>query len=253
MTKRSSTRFLFRAIFVGAVISMVACGPVAADLIKDGDFEKPENGVELRRDGKGQDWYETRNDTKEGRKLLKLSKKDIGGNATQKAMIKGHKELNTYMSQRFSREQKEELAVRYDIFVKRIYRDDNRSAFCLIGNSTDGKRGPCSTGKERFVFLGFENADTKGKINLFAREAGNKWAEKTIVAENLDLKKWYTIDLNIDIEEKSYTASVVGVTDAVTLKAFETKGHSPKKLTHLSFASWNDGAGTFYIDNVVAR
>ena len=38
------------------------------------------------RDSKGQDWYESRRDGKEGRALLKLSTKDIGGNATRKAV-----------------------------------------------------------------------------------------------------------------------------------------------------------------------
>jgi len=39
----------------------------------------------------------------------------------------------------------------------------------------------------------------------------------------------------------------------VELDAFSPSGKAPKRLTHISFASWNDGAGTFYIDNVIAR
>ena len=31
------------------------------------------------------------------------------------------------------------------------------------------------------------------------------------------------------------------------------EGKTPEQITHLSFASWNDGPGTFYVDNVTAR
>lgn len=238
-----------------ALAALFAAAAMAGDnLIVNGDFELIEKGKDLRADNKGQDWLESRKDTDEGRKLLKLSTKSIGGNATKKAMIKGHPELNTYLTQRFAEEQKKDFTVRFDIYVKKIWEDDNRSAFTLIGTSSDGKRGPNSTGKERFVYLGFENAGTPGKMNLFAREGGNSWDEKTTVAANLDLKKWYTIEANIFVKDKEYQVSVDGVTaEPVALEAFKSRGKTPSKLTHLSFASWDDGAGTFYVDNVSAH
>ena len=37
----------------------------------------------------------------------------------------------------------------------------------------------------------------------------------------------------------------------IDFSSFEGAGKgAPSKLTHVSFASWNDGPGTFYIDNV---
>jgi hypothetical protein len=233
--------------------SVIAAGPVAAQLIVDGDFEGIKAGKYLRRDDKGQDWYESRHDTKEGRALLKLSTKKIGGNRTHKAMLKAHPELNTYLTQRLSKSQKGDLTVQFDIYVKEILPDDNRSAFFMVGNDKDGKKGPNSTGVERFVFMGFENAAEPGKINLFAREAKNKWDAKTIVAPGLDLRKWYTIVANIHVADQIYEVTVKGVVDKpVPLEAFRAGKRVPKRVTHVSFATWNDGAGTFYVDNVSA-
>ena len=64
------------------------------ELLVDGDFELMKSGRSLRADNEGQDWYESRKD-KAGRKLLKLSKKKIYGNATRKAMIKADPELRS--------------------------------------------------------------------------------------------------------------------------------------------------------------
>ena len=223
---------------------------LAAELVPGGDFEDIKKGDELRKDTKGQDWYESRKDTEEGRKLLKLSKKNIKGNKTKKAMIKGHPDLNTYLTYRLAEPQYMAVTATYDILVKEILPDDNRSAFMFLGRVKDKKGGPNSTGKERFVFLGFENAGEPGKLNLFAREGGNKWADRTLVAEGLDTNTWYTIRVEANIPEGYYAVTVDGVVDAFELESFYYKGKTPDKISHISFASWNDGAGTFYVDNV---
>ena len=225
----------------------------AADLVVNGDFEAITNGADLRRDSKGQDWYESRRDTDEGSALLKLSTKNVGGNKTKKAMIKAHPELNTYLSHRLSQPQTGSLTVQYDIYVREILRDDNRSAFFFLGAIKDKKGGPNSTGAERFVFLGFENDTEAGKMNLFAREGETLWNEKTIVTRGLELEKWYTIVVEADIWAAVYRVKVEGVTDWFELESFYYKGKTLNKVTHLSFASWNDGAGTFYVDNVSAQ
>jgi len=246
-------RMIERIATFTALLSIVACQPAAAiDLVTDGNFDLSKSSGQLRKDEKGQDWYESRKDGKEGRALLVLSKKPVAGNATQKAMIKGDLKFNTYLSQRFPADQTGDFTVEFDILVKEILPKDNRSAFILVGTSTDGKNGPNSTGAERFVFLAFENAATKGKINLFARERGKDWAQKTLVASNLDLGVWHHIALTVQTKKESYQVSVKGGAPRA-LEAFAPKGKTPKKLTHLSFASWNDGAGTFYVDNVVSR
>lgn len=245
------SRILKTAIFCALLGVFTAPGPAAAgDLVVDGSLEHQKNGADLRRDGKGSDWYESRKDTPEGSKMLVLSTKDVGGNATKKAMIKGSSEFNTYLSQRLTAPQDLALTVTFDIYIREILPQDNRSAFILLGGIKDKKGGPNSTGSERFVFLGFENAATPGLVNLFAREGQTTWAEKTLVAADLKLETWHTITLEVHVAEGFYTVAVAGQTEPFELESFYTKGKTPNKITHISFASWNDGAGTFYVDNV---
>lgn len=241
------------ATFV-ALLSIAACQATgAADLVMDGTFDGCRSSAQLRKDEKGQDWYESRRDGKEGRARLILSKKDVGGNATPKPMIKGDLKLNTYLSQRFPSPQSNDFSVEFDVLVREILAKNNRSAFFFVGTSTDGKNGPNSSGGERFVFLGFENAQETGKINLFARERTKDWDGKTIVARNLQLGAWHRITVAVQPKKERYQVAVKGAGVPVDLEAFTPKGKTPTKLTHLSFASWNDGAGTMYVDNVIAR
>jgi len=205
--------FLFTSLLV------IPAFALAGDLIEDGNFSAAKNGADLRKNTKGADWYESRKDTDAGRNLLKLSKKKIHGNKTPKAMLKADPELNTYLTQKLLAPQKVSMVVQYDILVKEILADDNRSAFFFLGAIKDKKGGPCSTGRERFVFLGFENAAEPGKVNLFAREEGTKWDEKTLVAENLDLNAWYTVSIDANIEEAYYTVTIEGIVDQFELLA----------------------------------
>lgn len=243
----------FQRTLLLVLLTIIAGSALATELVQDGKFDQCKNGDALRKDGKGLDWYESRKDTDEGRAQLKLSTKNIKGNKTKKAMIKAHPDLNTYLTYRLSEPQTTAVTAQYDICIKEILPDDNRSGFMFLGRIRDKKGGPNSTGSERFVFLGFENAAEPGKINLFAREGSNKWAEKTIIAENLDLMKWYTIKVEANIPEGWYGVTVDGVVDFFEVESFYSKGKTPNKISHISFASWNDGAGTFYVDNVSVR
>jgi hypothetical protein len=226
----------------------------AASLLVDGDFEKDQTGKQLRAKETPQGWYESRHDGAKGRKRLVLSMKPVAGNATKKALIRGSSKLNTYLSQAFSQPQTGRFTLQWDILVKSIRATPNRSVFQLIGDDSVKGKGPNATGTERFVFLGCENAATKGKMNLFAFAGGapDPLAKRIPVAANLDLGKWYTVRVNVDVPGKSYVVTFPGTGAApVVLRAFEGKGQpAPKKLTHISFASWNDGPGTFYVDNV---
>ena len=93
----------------------------------------------------------------------------------------------------------------------------------------------------------------EGKINLFARESDLRWKNRTIVARDLDLDTWYSFVLDVDVEEAVYRVKIDGVTDWFELESFYYKDETPAEITHMSFASWNDGAGTFYVDNVSAE
>jgi hypothetical protein len=223
-------------------------------LIVDGDFEANESGKQLRNRDEPPGWYESRGDTKEGRKLLMLSTKKIGGNATRKAMIKASPQFNTYLSQRLAAPQSGRFSLQYDLYVREILPPFNRSCFQLLGNDAVRKRGPNATGAERFVFLACENSQTPDRINLIAFEGGDDvaWDTPTPVVSGLEIKKWHTIRVDVDVAGQSYLVSVPGVTAApVRIKAFKPKGKATlDAITHVSFASWNDGPGTFYVDNV---
>jgi len=240
---------------VAALVLLVSALPALAqdELIKDGGFEKLKSSKGLRTDNEGQDWYESRKH-KAGRKLLMLSSKKRYGNRSQKAMIKADPELNTYLSQALAAPQTGKLRLQYDIAVKLIRPEYDRSGFFFAGTSNDKKRGPNSTGKERFVVLGFENAGAEGKMNLFAFEGSGGWDDKSVLAENLDLKTWYSVAVEMDIAAGTYTVQIDGGQVIGPLKAFKTKKDPVvDTITHVSFASWNDGAGTFYVDNVSAK
>jgi len=58
------------------------------------------------------------------------------------------------------------------------------------------------------VFIGFENAATKGKINLFAREGNSTWENRKLVAANMDLGKWYTIEVVVYPSAAAYEITV---------------------------------------------
>lgn len=247
-------RFCRGSIMFAVLFVLAVSVSGAASLIADGDFTLTGSSKVLRADNKGQDWYESRQDTKAGHRQLFLSKKAVGGDATPKAMLKANLTVNTYLTQKLATPQTGDFTVQYDILIKEIVEKDNRSAFFLVGTSSDKKGGPNSTGAERFVFLGFENAAIKGKVNLFAREGNAGWDKRKIVAGNLDLGKWYTITVAIHPASGSYDVTVQGVTaQPVKLNAFAATRKPLKRLTHLSFATWNDGAGTFYVDNVSAQ
>ncbi|MFH1144724.1 MAG: hypothetical protein V1774_09300 [Candidatus Eisenbacteria bacterium] len=241
----------------GRLLALFENGPAraAAALIADGDFEAVGDGDQLRGREQG-GWYESRNigGDKEARLQLKLSTKPIGSNATQKAMIKGDPRYNTYLSQLFSEPQRKRFSLQWDIYVREILAPFNRAAFQMIGSAHAKGRGPNGSGPERFVFLAFENAAQPGKINLFAIEGRNpdQWDERTVLVSGLDLDTWYTVRIDVDVPGKAYTVSVGGATQApISVAAFrQKKADPPEALTHISFASWDDGPGTFYVDNV---
>lgn len=223
-------------------------------LIADGDFEANATSTELRNRGEGPGWYESRRDAEEGRALLQLSQKPVAGNASRKAMIKASPTRNTYLTQQLVVPQTGTFSLQWDILVKEILPPFNRSAFQMIGNASVRGRGPNGAGKERFVFLGFENAAAPGRMNLFAYEGGetDQWDTKRLLISGLELGKWHTVRVTVDAPGQGYTVEVPGAgSGPVRVAAFRGKGAKPPKmLTHVSFASWNDGPGTFYVDNV---
>jgi hypothetical protein len=232
------------------VAAPAARAQAAAPMIVDGDFEKTMSGTGLRGLEKPRGWYESRGDGVKGPKLVQLTKKALAGNATKKVFIKASRKANAYLSQAFPGPQTGRFSLQWDILVRRILPKPGRSAYMLVGNDAVTGKGPNAAGSERFVFLAFENAAPKGKLNLVAMETAS--GKSRVVVPGLDAGTWYTVKIDIDVPGKSYALSVPGVTTApVTVKAFEAKEKTvPSSLTHISFATWNDGPGSFFIDNV---
>lgn len=257
-------RFAMGAIVAPVMLWVVGLGILAAPvairaatgLIVDGDFESDASGADLRKHETAQGWYESRNTggPKDARLMLKLNTADIGGNKSKKAMLTGDPQFNTYLTQSFPAPQAGTFALQWDIYVKELLPPFNRSAFQMLGSATAKGRGPNGSNPERFVFLGFENAGTPGRINLFAFEGKDpaQWDRRTPIATNLALEKWHTIRVDVDVAAKRYRVSVIGeTTQPVEVEAFRTKDSAPPKaITHVSFATWDDGPGTFYVDNV---
>jgi hypothetical protein len=235
---------------VARVAVPVARSQATAPMIVDGDFETTMSGTGLRGLEKPRGWYESRGDGVKGPKLVRLGKKAIAGNATKKAFFKASRKANAYLSEAFPGPQTGKFTVQWDILVGRILPKPNRSAYMLLGNDSVTGKGPNATGAERFVFLAFENAAAKGKLNLVAMESAS--GKSRVVVPGLDANKWYTVKVDVDVPGKSYAVSVPGAAAApITVKAFEAKEKTvPSSLTHISFATWNDGPGTFFIDNV---
>jgi len=109
----------------------------------------------------------------------------------------------------------------------------------------DGQKGPSSTDSERFVFLAFHKeggADT-GPADLVAM---SNFSSFTKIAD-VNLDQWYTIKVVVNVTAGKYDVyldgNYIAAVNAVTKLS---------NVTHISFAQWNDGAGTFYIDNVSA-
>ncbi len=258
MKCRTSGNTSWYRVFVSALLLtlfVLASAGAQGTLVVDGDFEQNETGKQLRSKEKPQGWYESRKDGKKARLLLKLSKKPVGGNETIKAMIKASPEYNTYLSQILSQPVEDNLSMQWDIYVKEIFPPYNRSAFQILGDASVKGRGPNATGRERFVFLGFEKIPgADNKMNLFAFVGGvdQEWDNKTILVENLEMKHWYTVKVELDVKAGVYNVIMPGIMETpIELTAFKTKKHPiPTKISHISFASWNDGPGTFYVDNV---
>ena len=167
---------------------------------------------------------------------------------------RGDAKANAYLTEALREPQKGPFSLQWDILVTSIATPPNRSCFQIIGNDSVKGKGANATGAERFVFLAFENAATAGKINLVAIEDGTAAgpAKSRIVVPDLVPHKWYTVHVDVNPAAGSYTVSLPGVTTTpVAVKGFFTKDKpAPKELTHVSFATWNDGPGVFYIDNV---
>jgi hypothetical protein len=233
---------------LGLVAAAAAQGVPA---LEDFDFNGSIDSADLRADIAGQDWYESRQDAPS---LVTLNFANLGGNGTAKAAFVASSAGNAYLSQEFVQPITHTATLQWDIYVASILNVSAapaRAAWMLVGDDTNSSRtGPNSDDSERFVYLGFYKygGGSSGTMDLVARARDDSWNNFTTVASNLRLKQWYTITVSVDLVAGTYDVYVDGNYQA-TVTSRNPKG----SLTHISFAQWNDGAGSFYVDNVIAE
>jgi len=216
-------------------------------LISDSDFEASNNSTDLIANTEGADWYESRNNVPA---LLTLDETNVSGNLGKKAKFTGSTTGNAYLSQELTPAQSGQFSVEWDILVDDILvnSDPERAGWMLIGDDNDGVNGPCSTNNDRFVYMAFEKdgGATEGTAELVARDRNDNWGEGEFTSiATLNLDQWYTIRVDLDLDADTYDVYVDGVYQKTV-----TSRVQKSSVTHISFAQWDDGAGTFYIDNV---
>jgi len=220
------------------------------ELLVDSDFNGSVDSADLIADANGQDWYESRNDEPN---LLTLDETDIAGNDGKKAKLSSSDSVNAYLTQEFSQPQNGSFTVTCDIYVDEILdieSSPDRAAWMLIGDDTDPCRtGPNSDDSERFAYMAFykSGGGTTGTMDLVVRDRDDSWDGFTTVVSDLELDQWHSIKVVCDLNTDTYEIYLNGDYQA-TVTSRNVKG----TVTHISFAQWNDGAGTYYVDNVTA-
>ena len=239
-------------VVLGFVLAIVSGSRLApAEILVDSDFNASSDNTGLRANSAGQDWYESRQDAPT---LLALDRTSVGGNATAKAKFTASTTGNAYLTQEFSSPQTQAFSVQWDIYVDSILDISGHpdcAGWMLIGDDTvtnTARKGPNADDSERFVYMAFykDGGGTSGTMSLVAMERDS--TTLTPIATGLYLKQWHTIRVTLDLANDTYDVyvdgnKVVGAWPSRNLK---------DGVTYISFAQWNDGAGTFYVDNVTA-
>ncbi len=217
-------------------------------LLVDTDFEVGPDSAELRADGAGPDWRESRLDDPT---LLTLDLFDVAGNETRKARLAASNVSNVYLTQRFGWPQTGTFSVGWEILVEEIVDlpgdGTDRAGWMLIGDDTDAPSpGPNSSDGERFVYMAFarNGGGTVGQtMDLVARDRNDPWDGFTLLASGLTIGQWYRIRVTCDLNADSYD---VYLDDALvgSVSSRQTKD----SVSHISFAQWDNGAGTFVVD-----
>ncbi len=220
--------------------------------LADSDFSASADSAALRTNGTGQDWYESR---AQAPTMLTLDEAAIGSNSTKKARLASSTTQNVYLSQEFSTSATTTFMAQWDVYVDDVLDDStrDRAAVMLVGDDSGGTNGPNSASAERFVHLAFwkNGGGDTGTATLVAQEAGDTFNDSTTwrqVKTGMNLDQWYTIRVVGNLAADTYDVYVDGVREASAVAALTTK----TSVGYVSFASWSDSRGAFYIDNVSA-
>jgi hypothetical protein len=215
-------------------------------IVADQDFNDSENSDDLRDNGVNQDWYVSFGNSN----LITLNTSTVGENTGKKAKFEGSEVDSVYLSQEFIQNQSENFKIGWDIYIDKIINisgNPDRAGWIFIGDDSNGLNGPCSTDNECFVYLAFvkDGGGDNGTMDLMAFERYGSWTSFTIIEDNLLLDLWYNIEVEINFELNRYTVFVDGEHKR-TIKPRTFKD----EITHISFAQLENGAGTFFVDNV---
>jgi hypothetical protein len=80
-------------------------------------------------------------------------------------------------------------------------------------------------------------------MDLVARDRDDPWNSFTVLATGLTIGQWYTIRVTCDLATDTYE---VYLDDAFLGSV--TSRQPKSSISHISFAQWSDGAGTFVVD-----
>jgi len=257
-------------------LTAIFAGPATAALIEDSDFNASGNyngsssdyyqtsSVNLRTDGDGQDWFESRASVPEKLMLYSNTASGIYGNYTNLARLRNHGTDPgfAFLTQDFDSAQTGRFSISFDIAVGYLHDDEyDRTGMIYIGDKDTeppGAGGPNNSSAERFVYLGFydqapgDHSSSDQKLQLKA----NYGADDVTGENSLFYDTWYTITLDIDVACGTYDVTVDETYDDHTTDVITTLGVAANadldSLTHLSFATGTTGNGTFYVDNVSA-
>jgi len=232
-------------------------------LLTDPSFNASINSSDLRTNGAGQDWYESRAGFSGGdATLLTLNTSVVGGNAGKKAALKNYlvADKNAYLTQNFTA-QTGTFTVSFDIYIDKIldnpaYPNFDRTGHIYIGNNAITTNAPAGAAAERFVTMVFYDptpGDTGDDLEIRARtyDQTNQTNTNTAlwpqVATGLSYDTWYTVKIVINFVTGYYDVYVNNEYKA-TIKKMNTYNNQP--ISYICFAADGSGRGDFYVDNV---
>ncbi|MBX5327281.1 DUF2341 domain-containing protein, partial [Candidatus Bathyarchaeota archaeon A05DMB-4] len=228
-------------------------------LLTDSDFNASVDDADLRANGAGQDWYESRSAFSGGDPtLLTLDANDIGGDAGKKAALKNYGiASNAYLTQEFRSAVTGTFTISFDIFVDRIEDNANydRAGHIYIGDDRITTNAPTGTSDERFVCIAFYDptpGTTGTDLEIRARTLSTQsWSNTTQwiqVTTGLSYDTWYTIKIVINATSGKYDVYVNGILKMANIAKYG--GYTPTSVTYMTFAADSDARGDFYVDNV---
>jgi hypothetical protein len=223
-------------------------------LIKDSDFDASTGSSDLRLDGIGQDWYESRLDP-QGGEIVTLATGTVGGNAGKKAALRSYGVNGTAILTQELSQPEANMNVSFDIYIDRIENNaSKRTGQIYIGTDVDNSGGPNSGAYDRFAYLAFYDVTpgTTGndlEIRAYTNTTQSSRDASTWlpVASGLSYDTWYNVRIVLSGSQKRYSVYLNDALVAANIPRQEV--YYPTTVSHVSFSTETWG-GDFYVDNI---